>query len=111
MLGASRAPARRAFEEVVVVTSRLQVARADRGWSQTQLIAALVCRAREEGVALPARQSLKAMVSRWENGKARPDVLYARLLRQVYGLGDADLGLADLPVQPRVETRLVKCSV
>ena len=86
------------------MASRLQVARADRGWSQTQLIAALVSRAREEGVALPGLPSLKAMVSRWENGKTRPDVLYARLLRQVYGLGDADLGLDDHTPVPTVET-------
>lgn len=86
------------------MTSRLQVARADRGWSQTQLIAALVSRAREEGVALPGLPSLKAMVSRWENGKARPDVLYARLLRQVYGLGDVDLGLRLDATSPSVET-------
>ena len=86
------------------MTSRLQVARADRGWSQTQLIAALVSRAREEGVALPGRPSLKAMVSRWENGKARPDVLYARLLRQVYGLGDVDLGFDHRVEELTVET-------
>ncbi len=94
------------------MTSRLQAARADRGWSQTQLIAALVARAREQGVALPGLTSLKAMVSRWENGKTKPDALYARLLRELYGLGDSDLGFngraADVPAVETANDELVR---
>jgi transcriptional regulator with XRE-family HTH domain len=73
--------------------TRLQAAREARGWSQPQLISRLTAKASSDGVHLPGLVSLKSMVSRWENGKAQPDPLYARLLREVYGLSDTELGL------------------
>ena len=73
--------------------TRLQAAREARGWSQPQLISRLTAKASVDGAHLPGVASLKSMVSRWENGKAQPDAMYARLLREVYGLSDAELGL------------------
>jgi len=56
---------------------------------------ALGHRATTRGLVLPGRESLKAQVSRWENGHVVPDAQYRRLLREVYGLNDADLGLVE----------------
>lgn len=74
------------------MTTQLQAARASRGWSQGRLVHELVARGAAEGVALPARDSLKSQVSRWENGHVVPEAQYRRLLRQVYGLDDVELG-------------------
>ncbi len=46
-------------------------------------------------MALPGQQSLKSQVSRWENGHVVPESQYRRLLREVYGLDDRDLGFDD----------------
>jgi hypothetical protein len=45
------------------------------------------------------------MISRWENGRIKPDEVYRALLTQLYGLSDADLGFASdrtwlLPTPP-----------
>jgi len=77
------------------VATKLKAAREARGWSQTQLMHALGHRATTRGLVLPGRESLKAQVSRWENGHVVPDAQYRRLLREVYGLNDADLGLVE----------------
>ncbi|HYO20567.1 MAG TPA: helix-turn-helix transcriptional regulator [Dermatophilaceae bacterium] len=73
--------------------TRLQDARAARGWSQARLIHELEVRARNAGVTVASRPSLKPLVSRWENGHSKPDATYRRLLREIYGLSDVDLGL------------------
>ena len=49
--------------------TRLQAARKARGWGQQRLITELERAARRRGVTLPGRDSLKAQVSRWENGR------------------------------------------
>lgn len=76
----------------MMMTSRIRNAREDRGWSQTRLIGELERIAARRGQALPSRETLKSRVSRWENGRARPDDFYRRLLREAFGLDDAELG-------------------
>jgi hypothetical protein len=49
--------------------------------------------ARTWGFAVPGRESLRIMVSRWENGRVRPDDSYRRLLSRIYDRTPADLGL------------------
>lgn len=74
--------------------SRIRSARRERGWSQIQLIAELERVAARGGTRLPSRETLKSRVSRWENGRARPDEFYRRLLREAFGLDDRELGFA-----------------
>lgn len=76
------------------MATRLQEARATRGWSQGRLVHELVTRGAAAGVALPGPESLKSQISRWENGHVVPEAQYRRLLREVYGLDDRDLGFS-----------------
>jgi transcriptional regulator with XRE-family HTH domain len=82
------------FEEVIVTALRL--ARTERSWSQSRVIAELQRYARSLGVTLPSPSSLKTELSRWENGHRAPDVFYQRLFEMVYDRSAADLGI----VQP-----------
>ena len=47
---------------------QLRELRLSRGWTQSGLIHRLRCLAAQEGVAVPEADTLKTMVSRWENG-------------------------------------------
>lgn len=83
------------------MTTKLQQARAARRWSQARLIRELQATAKRDGTTLPGADSLRGQVSRWENGHVQPEADYRRLLRLVYGLDDAGLGLtADAPRAP-----------
>lgn len=89
------------------MSTRLQAARKDRGWSQTKLISLMRARARAGGDELPSDDNLKTMLSRWENGHVAPNALYSRLLREVTGLTDVELGFTrppDDPITPPVHT-------
>lgn len=80
--------------------SKLREARQARGWSQTQLMHALAQQAAAEGLAVPGRDSLRIMVSRWENGHVQPDETYRRFLCAVYACYERELGLlTDAPGQ------------
>ncbi len=72
--------------------TRLRNQRAERGWTQTQLIAAMMRVAPGLGCALPGIDSLKTNIRRWENERIVPGPDYRRVLRAVYGLTDEDLG-------------------
>lgn len=74
--------------------TRLRAARQQRGWSQSRLIFELDRQARADGVSVPGRDSLRCMISRWENGRIKPDEVYRTLLSQLYGLSETDLGFA-----------------
>jgi hypothetical protein len=76
----------------------LKAARQARGWSQSRLIHELERQARADEVSVPGRDSLRCMISRWENGRRKPDGVYQTLLAQLYGLSDRDLGLVPDPV-------------
>src|SRR3954469_8031600 len=73
--------------------NRLRAAREERGWSQSRLMYELGRLAGASGLAAPAREGLRIMISRWENGRVRPDGSYRRMLCRIYGQSPADLGL------------------
>src|SRR3712207_4332312 len=54
-------------------------------------------RGRATGIAVMSRASLKTAVSRWENGHCSPDRQHRRLLREIFGLTDDELGFATQP--------------
>ncbi|QGN49243.1 hypothetical protein GKC29_22090 [Micromonospora sp. WMMC415] len=56
----------------------LKELRAARGWTQAKVLVLLEAAAARRKVSLPARASLKAMLSRWENG-APTSAFYAHL--------------------------------
>jgi hypothetical protein len=66
----------------------LREARTRRGWSQSQLIAYLRAAARTAGRELPADETLRSMISRWENGQHQPGALYRHLFDAVYEAGE-----------------------
>lgn len=79
--------------------TELQAVRARRGWSQTQVVARLRHAAAAAGIPVPDDACLKTQLSRWERGAVRRvSSPYRTLLRTVYGLTDAELGL--LPAEP-----------
>ncbi|MGW4922624.1 XRE family transcriptional regulator [Streptomyces parvulus] len=70
--------------------SALAQARAARGWSQLQVIRALVRLADHWGWPVASQSSLKVQLSRWENG-ANPSPTYQVLLCAVLRATPADL--------------------
>jgi transcriptional regulator with XRE-family HTH domain len=96
------------------MTSRIKGARKERGWSQTRLIAELAKIADRRGVTLPSRETMKARVSRWENGHSKPDEFYRQLLREAFGMDDRELGFAalvDEPIASAADELLVRLSL
>lgn len=75
--------------------SKLRSARTQRGWSQAQAIHALTMAAKADGRVLPGVDSMRIMLSRWENGHVRPDTEYRRWLRMAYEATDHDLGFGE----------------
>lgn len=73
--------------------TRLRTARTARGWSQAQLIHALSREAAADGLRLPAHESMRIMLSRWENGHVQPDETYRRYLCAVFDSDEPSLGL------------------
>ena len=69
----------------------LAQARAARGWSQLQVIRALVRLAEHWGWPVASQSSLKVQLSRWENG-TNPGPTYQVLLCAVLRATPADLG-------------------
>lgn len=61
----------------------IRSARIRRGWSQAQLLSALRTHAAQQGISLMSASSLRVALSRWENGRKKPDELHTRLLKQV----------------------------
>jgi transcriptional regulator with XRE-family HTH domain len=81
----------------------LKAARQARGWTQSRLINELERQARAEGFMPPGRESLRIMVSRWENGHAVPDSTYCALLSKVYRLDGRTLGISAALRAPEVD--------
>jgi transcriptional regulator with XRE-family HTH domain len=74
------------------VGQRLRQIRHNRGWSQHRLIYAMRQVARQQrGQELPSDESLKAMVSRWENSRRRPSEFNLRLLCSALSVSPADV--------------------
>jgi transcriptional regulator with XRE-family HTH domain len=84
------------------MTGLIRQARIDRGWSQARLTAELQAVARHQGIELPHAETMKSRISRWENGHARPDGFYRRLLREALGMDDQELGLTESGETPLV---------
>lgn len=82
--------------------NQLRTARDRRGWSQTRLISELERRARSRSVTVMAPASLRTAISRWENGRVIPDVHYRRLLCDIYGLTEDELGFAQPVAQVEI---------
>lgn len=70
----------------------LQAARLEIGWKQSQTIRAMQQAAVDDGIKIATEQSLKTMLSRWENGHDMPDAVGQRLLCRVYGQTPQELG-------------------
>ena len=72
--------------------TRLKQARLDAGWSQSQLIAAMMRHAQRLRIALPGTESLKTNIRRWENDHVVPGADYRQVLRAVFSMSDRELG-------------------
>jgi hypothetical protein len=81
------------------MTTRLQQARKELGWSQDRVIRELRKRVGLLHVQLGSDASVKTQISRHENGRIVPDRDWCEAYRLVYGLTDEELGLGK-PVLP-----------
>ena len=86
------------------MSTRLRAARLARGWTQERVVAELLRVAACRHVSIASRASLKTLLSRWENGRQVPDAVYRGLLREVFGLDDAELGFHEVASSPEVVT-------
>jgi len=75
--------------------SALRQARQQRQWSQPQAAAHFVRIAGRLNIAVGSHESVKTALSRWENGKRLPDEANRRVLREMFGLSDTELGLVN----------------
>lgn len=76
----------------------LRAARLARGWSQAALHRQMSRAADRKGSGLPQWTSMRQLISRWENDRAKPDGFYRALLCEIYRSDAAGLGLGDEPV-------------
>jgi transcriptional regulator with XRE-family HTH domain len=96
--------------------THLQAARKALGWSQLRAISELERVAASRSVRLPGRDSLKVMLSSWENGHRLPGGTYTPLLCEMYEAEPYQLGIVSRGAQPddpaslrrNVEARLVE---
>ena len=79
-----------------MVTS-LQTVRRQLGYTGAQVIDLLTRRAAALNLPIMTKASLKTKLSRWENGKEQPNQIYQRLLREIYGRTNTELGFPDEP--------------
>jgi hypothetical protein len=78
-----------------VAAQVLRHARRRRGWSQPRLAAEMHRVARACQRVLPGAESLKTMISRWENGHRVPDTYNREVLCVALGIPVSALGLPD----------------
>jgi transcriptional regulator with XRE-family HTH domain len=69
----------------------LRARRTSKGWTQADLIREMQHVARRQGTPLPTTKSLKAMISRWEQGRHTPDRHNRGLLCKVLELDEKRL--------------------
>lgn len=74
--------------------------RAERGWTQTQLMARMRAAAARRSEKLVDDPSLKRRIAGWENQHKPVGDFYRRLLTDVYGMTADELGIADEPAPP-----------
>lgn len=70
----------------------LKSARLAHRWSKERAVAALRQAAKHRGLELPARASLRRMLTYWENGDRAVSDQYQALLSEIYQLPAAELG-------------------
>ena len=91
---------------------RLRQARQQRGWSQEQAIVRFESIARALKVNLPARSSLRTLLSMFENNRRAVPDRYRPVFRELYRATDEDLGIShedarmSLPVPPALPADL-----
>ena len=78
--------------------TKLAAAREHLGWSQARLMSEMQRRGRATGLVVMSTPSLRTALSRWENGHITPDRDHRQLLRDIYGLTDAELGFSPAAV-------------
>ena len=88
----------------------IKQARQTRGWTSAKLNAELRRAAQMSGVATASQESLRVMISAWENGRQVPDATYRQLLQQVFDLPAGALGFVsdDLVKDEQSLTPLVR---
>jgi transcriptional regulator with XRE-family HTH domain len=79
------------------MATRLRKAREARGWTVPRLIVEIEKVAAELDVPVSGRESLKAQISRWENGRARVGPSYRAVFREIFQLDNTELGFAGEP--------------
>jgi transcriptional regulator with XRE-family HTH domain len=90
----------------------LRQARLRHGWSQEQAIVRFESIARVLAVEVPARSSLRTLLSMFENNRRAVPGQYRPVFRELYRATDDELGIspstahASLPVPPALPTEL-----
>jgi tetratricopeptide (TPR) repeat protein len=72
----------------------LRQARLRRGWSQSQAISRFETAGRRLLIGVPARSSLRALFSMYENGRRQVPQAYTPVFRELYRATDEELGFA-----------------
>ncbi|KIZ13697.1 helix-turn-helix transcriptional regulator [Streptomyces natalensis] len=72
--------------------TKLQAIRKAHGWSQAELMDAVVDAAERLGIDLPSRSSLKTQISMFENGRRSPGDDYQAIFCEVYQTTRLELG-------------------
>ncbi|MFQ6198758.1 XRE family transcriptional regulator [Streptomyces sp. NPDC000405] len=73
------------------MTNGLRDLRASREWSQERLVREIEIYAHRHALPVASRASLHVYVSEWENGRRSISGRYARILRSLFGVTDAEL--------------------
>ncbi len=79
------------------MASALLLARRTRGWSAPRLAEEIRLAAKQLDIVVASPNSLRVMISRWENGRSRPDARTLVLLQHVFGLPPDALGFDNEP--------------
>lgn len=87
----------KAAKDPLTVGAALRRARKRRGWSQMRLIHEIELVSRATNMPVASKQSLKAMLSRWERDHQVPDGHNRILLCAALGVSPADVGLSEDP--------------
>jgi tetratricopeptide (TPR) repeat protein len=89
------------------VANQLARVRAERGWTQAQLIARLRAAAVRREKKLPGDESVKRRIAGWENQHKPVSDFYRPLLCDAYRLSAVELGIADEPAPPPAQPLVV----
>jgi hypothetical protein len=84
-------PVTQSYKEFPAVSTKLQLARRARSMTQSQVINELLQRASARGVDIASAQSLKMLLSSFENDRRPVNEPYRTLFRAIYGMTDEEL--------------------